>query len=589
MPRSDSGCVRRTRFLVIGTFALAARGIASAQSPGVKRRVRPTYPIAEHVVTTRRRTVVPDLTQWGFDSIYPYEVAKYHASGYGTWRYGPGIDSVKRYDLMPATSTGADPAGGMAIQGPAPGNVARLLSFFTISDIHITDKESPAQAIAFGYKGLISSAYSPVMLYTTHVLDAAVQTINAIHAQTPIDFGISLGDAANNTQYNELRWYIDVLDGNPIVPRSGRSVPEDPVPGPANDYQDPYQPAGLDPAIPWYQALGNHDHFWMGSIPVDAYLRQTYVGDAILNLGNVLVDGTKSRGVYMGTIDGRTPYGNVIGVGPTSAYATPPKVNAADPNRRSLTRQEWIGEFFTTTSQPRGHGFAKSNVDGDFASYSFDPKPGLPLTMIVLDDTQSDGDTGTMGYGHGTLDERRYSWLVSQLDAGQAAGKLMIVAAHVPIGVEPAGSVVGWWSGAYVSEERLIAKLHEYPNLILWVAGHRHVNAITPFTSPQPDHPELGFWQVETSSLRDFPQQFRTFQIVRNSDATLSIFATGIDPAVAPGSLAATSRGYAVAAQQLFRNQLSTQPTGAANAELVIALSAEMQRKLQQSGTPLRT
>ncbi len=99
----------------------------------------------------------------------------------------------------------------------------RLLNFFTITDIHITDKESPAQAIYFGYKGGVSSAYSPVMLYTTHVLDAAVQTINALHKKKPFDFGISLGDTCNNTQYNELRWYIDVLDGKVINPRFRRS------------------------------------------------------------------------------------------------------------------------------------------------------------------------------------------------------------------------------------------------------------------------------------------------------------------------------------------------------------------------------
>lgn len=56
------------------------------------------------------------------------------------------------------------------------------------------------------------------MMYTTHVLDAAIQTVNALHQKNAFDFGISLGDTCNNTQYNELRWYIDVIDGKVITP-----------------------------------------------------------------------------------------------------------------------------------------------------------------------------------------------------------------------------------------------------------------------------------------------------------------------------------------------------------------------------------
>jgi len=43
-------------------------------------------------------------------------------------------------------------------------NTAKLLNFFAMTDIHISDKESPAQAIFFGYKGWLISGYSPIML-----------------------------------------------------------------------------------------------------------------------------------------------------------------------------------------------------------------------------------------------------------------------------------------------------------------------------------------------------------------------------------------------------------------------------------------
>jgi hypothetical protein len=53
-----------------------------------------------------------------------------------------------------------------------------------MSDIHITDKESPAQAIYIGWSSLYgpsshgSSSYSPVILSTTQVLDAAAMTLS---------------------------------------------------------------------------------------------------------------------------------------------------------------------------------------------------------------------------------------------------------------------------------------------------------------------------------------------------------------------------------------------------------------------------
>jgi len=542
------------------------------------------YPIASDIFTTLQKTVVPDFVPSSSEVILPYEVSKYKQNGYGNWSYGLGIDSVKRLDIMPTNYSGTSANSSANLSAD---NTSKLLSFFTITDIHITDKESPAQAIYLGYKGGSSSAYSPVMMYTTQVLDAAVQTINVLHKENPFDFGISLGDTCNSMQHNELRWYIDVLDGKNITPDSG--VKDDPIPGPYNDYQDEYKAAGLDKTINWYQALGNHDHFFTGFLPPNDYLRENLTGEYIINLDNPFTNprGLDSRGFYMGSINGSTPYGDIIGVGPVKDFTTTPKVLAADPDRRALSRSEWMSEFFNTSSNPKGHGFNQSNAKTGFACYSFEPKSNVPIKVIVLDDTQREDDLNnpdTLGYGHASLDQERYDWLVKELDAGQAEGKLMIIASHIPIGVEPAGSMMGWNPAAPLSEAQLIAKLHEYPNLILWVAGHRHINTVTAMKSPDPARPELGFWEVETSSLRDFPQQLRTFEIVRNSDNTVSIFATDVDTAAKDGSLAAASRSYAVAAQELFKNEVALLPTGSYNAELVKQLTPEMQAKLSNEG-----
>lgn len=538
------------------------------------------YPIDSRVVTTLDRTVIPVATPSTSPTILPYEVSQYSKNGYGNWEYGEGLGYEKRLDLLsPANNNTSATTSG------------KLLRFFDMTDIHISDKETPTQGIYYGYMGGQSSGYSPVMLSTTQVLDAAVQTINALHKEEPFDFGISLGDAANNEQYNEIRWYIDVLDGKRINPDSG--VKDDPVPGPCNDYQDVYEAAGLNKSIKWYQALGNHDHNWIGTNPPDDYLKSNYTGEYILNMGNIFTDpsGIKSRGFYMGAINGRTVNGDIIGVGNVSDFNTPPKVLAADPNRRALTVPEWMGEFFKTTSSPKGHGFNQSDAEAGIAYYSFEPKFDVPIKVIVLDDTQASTDADAGGYGHGSLDNVQFEWLVNELDQGQSEGKLMIIAAHIPIGVEGSGSsldeYMAWSPVAEVSEKQLLDKLHEYPNLILWVAGHRHFNTITPQVSPDPNHPELGFWEVETSSLRDFPQQFRTFDIVRNSDNTISIFATDVDPAVKEGTIAAKSRSYGVAAMEIFNNTLPYSPSGSYNAELVKPLSVEMQVKIQNYGTPV--
>jgi hypothetical protein len=155
-----------------------------------------------------------------------------------------------------------------------------------------------------------------------------------------------------------------------------------------------------------------------------------------------------------------------------------------------------------------------------------------------------------------------------------------------------------WWESPQnaVTLPQLLEELHRHPNLLLWIAGHRHLNVIKAFPSPDPvNAPERGFWQVETSSLRDFPQQVRTFEIQLNDDLTVSILAVNVDPAVAEGTPAAMSRRYAVAAQQIVNNKAVYQdpsfmpdpsirpmPTGSYNAELVKCLSTEMRDKVRK-------
>jgi hypothetical protein len=68
------------------------------------------------------------------------------------------------------------------------------------------------------------------------------------------------------------------------------------------------------------------------------------------------------------------------------------------------------------------------------------------------------------------------------------------------------------------------------------IIAHRHRNPVTAFASPDAERPELGFWEIETASPRDSPQQVRTFEIVRSSNETVSILTTDVDPVAEDGS-----------------------------------------------------
>ena len=542
--------------------------------------------IAKDVYTTAEQQICPIGLAPSTPPLNAMDLP-YSSYGYNAWRTQPGLKHEKLQALAPAY------AG-------AP-NAARLLSFFSISDIHIADKESPAQPLYFGWTAQFGapsndgSAYSPVILSTPHVLDAAIQTVNALHKKTPFDFGISLGDDANNTQFNELRWFIDVLDGKVIRPSSGNHLGENSV-----DYQRPFRAAGLNKEIPWFQVIGNHDQFWMGSEYESPKTLAAHVGTSVLNMAPSASGGTSGIGFYTGVVDGSTTLGLVVKSGSQDQYTSAPQV-AADPNRRSLATSSsstanWMAEFFNTTTRPVGHGFTQSNLDQDFACYSFQPKSNIPIKVIVLDDTVKGPDNTE--YARACLDQTRLDWLTAELGDGQDNDKLMIVAAHIPIfpqqTLDPASGNLELFSPpSVVSDSKLLSILHNYPNLMLWMSGHRHVNVVTPqpFNASDPtDQPEKNFWEVETASLRDFPQHLRTFEIRRNADNTVSIIVTNVDPAVSPGSPAAGSRDYAVGASRIFNataQSIGDDTSHAYNAELVKQLTLRMQQIIAGFGSPI--
>lgn len=547
-------------------------------------------------VGTRERTLVPvelpDPTP-----IAPSNVAAYVENGFAQWQWEGGTNHGVRLDLMPTDYAMA-------------AHQSRLLSFFTMSDIHITDKESPAQvpyfgwSAAFGAQGpgsLNPASYSPAMCASTHLLDATVQTINALHRLAPFHFGIALGDLSNSGQYNELRWFIDVMDGKTIEPSSGAHLGADTI-----DYQKPYKAAGLDPSIPWYAVIGNHDQFWMGIGYPTKKIRDALVGDKVLEInshpvwGPLATNASEGNGTYVGVVDGTTTYGDVIHWGPTNGYESVPAV-AADESRRIITESiasptNFVAEFFKSTSEPVGHGFSQDGSGSTAACYTFEPRADVPIRVIVLDDTCKEDQTSKSPtfYGGGWMDDARYAWLTNELQRGQSDDMLMILAAHIPVCPQESLTVTNKTVGKQfynaAVETNLVATLHRYPNLLMVIAGHRHLNVVTPFPSPDPLHPEYGFWEVETPSLRDFTIQFRSWEIFLNSDKNVSIVTTDVDPTTTPDSPAGKAVSLGLGALRVYGCiELTNTYSHAYNAELVKPLTPAMKAKLEGRGEkPLR-
>jgi metallophosphoesterase (TIGR03767 family) len=430
-----------------------------------------------------------------------------------------------------------------------------LLAFAQLSDVHIVDAQSPMRVEYVDRyddkdepgdptPGIFGAAYRPQEVLTAQIVEAMVREVNQIGAGPvtgkPLAFAIQTGDNSDNSQYNEIRWNIDVLDGGEVradsgdlsryegvmdgdptyydthywhpdgtpegkaddQPRSKYGFPE--VPGLLDAARRPFQARGL--AMPWYTAMGNHDPLAQGNFPSTMQLNTVAVGP----LKMISPPTGVSQADVLDALRGN--YADFV-----TAFAATPHVRAVtpDPDRRLLQRAEVVEEHFTTTGTPVGHGFTETNRADGTAYYTFDR--GL-LRFIVLDTVNPNGEA------NGSLDETQFAWLQEQL-AG-AGGRLVVVVSHhsantmdnplVGTGGDPEPRVLG---------DEVVAALLDHDNVIAWVNGHTHSNNVW----AHPREGGGGFWEINTASHIDWPQQARLIEVTDNRDGTLSIFATMVD------------------------------------------------------------
>ena len=255
--------------------------------------------------------------------------------GYRRLSLSSGEPHVQRPDCILGANTSTDTASslptrewlstqeGLPVQVSLPvqrilstqeGSLIPVVAFAHITDMHVTDAQSPARAeylsrLQYPASRLVPifkliEAYRPQEPFTTHVLEAMCRAIREISGGPatglPLSFTVSTGDAVEISQRNELGCYVSLLDGEKrITPNSGDPQRWEGV-GKKGQSEKAYwhpdgTPAGYEPDIalsrfgfpvvpgileaalqpftstglglPWYATIGNHDKLVGGFSP----------------------------------------------------------------------------------------------------------------------------------------------------------------------------------------------------------------------------------------------------------------------------------------------------------------------------------
>jgi 3',5'-cyclic AMP phosphodiesterase CpdA len=398
--------------------------------------------------------------------------------------------------------------------GPKPGE-EHWLRFVHITDPQICDEESPARAVMFDH--IIPVSWRPQENYGVHTLDATLQAINRRHEAglaegRPVDFVVITGDLADGALHNELRWFLDTMDGQWVAPDSGdpdgelRNQPAEDNP------KLGFQPEGLHRDIPWYTVFGNHDELAVGTFGVDRgtldpelwtapllWPSAVFLGLSLLTppqTGLVPVF-DQSPAILRGSEEVLDPITLQL---PLHRLRYGPIV--PDPRRRFLSRRQFIEEHFHTQGLPAGHGFTEENRASGQVTYSVLPKPGIPVRLIVMDTVATNPPMG-FPVEYGVMPRRQFErFVLAEIERAHAAGEYVVLASHHPSSnfdrLFPAVTV-----GTVEFRERVAA----WPNVVAHLCGHSHRHRVTTIEGA------YSYLEIETGAIIDYPQEGRIFDL----------------------------------------------------------------------------
>ncbi|KNX36146.1 TIGR03767 family metallophosphoesterase [Luteipulveratus halotolerans] len=464
------------------------------------------------------------------------------ASGYRRLTAGPGYALTVRNDL----------ATGKADRDDRRTPLASIVHF---TDLHMIDAQSPMR---FEFlHDITGSAFRPQEALGTHGAAQLVKRVNDIKvgpfSGRPFDCVVSTGDNTDNHEDVELDWFLTAMSGGTITASTGDSTHWEGVQsgGDSNYYnpeltvQDrykkagfptlpgffgrataPHKSAGLD--TPWYSVFGNHDDSIEGTLPsnflgLDAVYTDSFkfTGFADSTSNAALQDALRTQSTAILNQDGTM----------TSGWKVTP-----DSRRRPFTPVEYIERHRRaayTGPGPFGHGFDEEAAATGRGYYAFPIAPGV--TGIAMD------STNRAGFTEGSIGDEQWRWLKKRLQAGSSTywdwgfkhthaveDEYFVLFSH-----HTSASMSNILMDPAKPELRhagfeLLRMLHDFPNVLAWVNGHTHRNAIT---AQGHADPRRAFWEINTASHVDFPQQARIIDVCDNKDGTLSLFTTLIESA----------------------------------------------------------
>ncbi|MEV7347184.1 TIGR03767 family metallophosphoesterase [Streptomyces sp. NPDC093544] len=454
------------------------------------------------------------------------------SGGYRRLGDGPGWRRVVRSELASAKSGRADRRTALA-------------AFVQLTDLHLMDTQHPLR-LEF-LRSTDIHAWRPHEILSVQGAVSLVERVNSLPGApvtgSPLHFAITTGDNTDNNAKSELEWFMKVMSGGRITPNTGDPRAYEGVQNsglkqywqPDSTTRDSDKQAGFphiggflaaataelqSPGLnlPWYSTVGNHDAMPLGTFATHSnpFLRDFAVGGKKLMNASAAQSKALQDAIRKDTDPKGVRYREFM-----EAHARDLRSVTPDEQRAPFTPAEYLRTHLDPAYAgvgPVGHGYSSANVAAGTQYYSF--RISDDVIGISLDTT----DPG--GHYQGSLGAAQLKWLDKTLRDNKDS--YAVVFSHHTS--ESMGNTRP--DPARPNEKRhdgddVLATLGSHANVLAWVNGHIHRNAITPHSAPG----GRSFWEISTASHVDFPQLARVIELVDNKDGTISLFTTLVESA----------------------------------------------------------